>query len=430
MYTLKNHTAVYVLLAILILCLSNACQKDDENKVKSDDNDDDDSTDVVTYETYTISSSGNAQDSTQDALIRMEDRDTIEFETGKFNYTNTLTVEGKTGIVIKGQGQNETTLSFTNQQAGAEGLKISNCDSVIVKGLTVQNTKGDALKAKDCNVIAFYNVGTVWTGVPSSNNSAYGLYPVKCKDVMIDNCYARGASDAGIYVGQSTRAIIKNSTATKNVAGFEIENTVEADVFENRAFNNTGGILVFDLPDLTQYGRQCRIFDNLVENNNEPNFASGGVVENVPAGTGIMVLSTEKVEIFNNEIINNNIVGTAVVNYNAVIDSAKDQAFDPYPRNIEIHDNLYSRTSNLPQDNNLFGNAIANQFPNDSIPDIQLGGNFAPDEGPSGSICIKNNQGARFVNLNIDVPSFNPDFDVSAHRCDHTALQEVNVATP
>ena len=39
------------------------------------------------------------------------------------------------------------------------------------------------------------------------------LYPVQCKNVLIDGCVAIGASDAGIYVGQSQYVIVRNSKA-------------------------------------------------------------------------------------------------------------------------------------------------------------------------------------------------------------------------
>ncbi len=81
-------------------------------------------------------------------------------------------------------------------------------------------------------------------------NGAYGLYPVLCKNVLIEDCVATDASDAGIYVGQSENIIVRRNRAENNVAGIEIENSVNADVYENMATNNTGGILVFSLPDL------------------------------------------------------------------------------------------------------------------------------------------------------------------------------------
>jgi hypothetical protein len=42
---------------------------------------------------------------------------------------------------------------------------------------------------------------------------------VQCENVLIDSCVAIGASDAGIYVGQSKFIEVKNSKAYHNVAG-------------------------------------------------------------------------------------------------------------------------------------------------------------------------------------------------------------------
>ena len=88
---------------------------------------------------------------------------------------------------------------------------------------------------KGVDGISFIRVRTEWTGGVSSDNGAYGLYPVESKNVLIDSCVAIGASDAGIYVGQSENIIVKNSRAEFNVAGIEIENSYYADVFDNHA---------------------------------------------------------------------------------------------------------------------------------------------------------------------------------------------------
>ena len=50
---------------------------------------------------------------------------------------------------------------------------------------------------------------------------------------MIEHCIAIGASDAGIYVGQSNNIIVRNCEAFQNVAGIEIENSIKADVHSN-----------------------------------------------------------------------------------------------------------------------------------------------------------------------------------------------------
>src|SRR6185436_8691984 len=109
-------------------------------------------------------------------------------------------------------------------------------------------------------------------------------YPVLSEDVLIEDCVAIGASDAGIYVGQSKNIIVRGSRAERNVAGIEIENSVGADVYGNVATQNTGGILVFNLPDLElKNGHGTRVFKNEVFENNHPNFApQGNIVASVP----------------------------------------------------------------------------------------------------------------------------------------------------
>ena len=48
-----------------------------------------------------------------------------------------------------------------------------------------------------------------------------------------------------------------------NVAGIEIENSTDSEVYGNTATHNTGGILIFDLPDLpVKNGAGHRVFKN------------------------------------------------------------------------------------------------------------------------------------------------------------------------
>src|SRR5699024_2527168 len=93
-----------------------------------------------------------------------------------------------------------------------------------------------------------HDVATVWEGEPDSANGAYGLYPVESANVLIEDSYVRGSADAGVYVGQSDRIVVRNNIAEWNVAGMEIENSTNADMYSNIARHNTGGLLVFDLP--------------------------------------------------------------------------------------------------------------------------------------------------------------------------------------
>ena len=193
----------------------------------------------------------------------------------------------------------------------------------------------------------FLRVKTEWTNGPKSENGAYGLYPVESKNVLIDGCVAIGASDAGIYVGQSQNIIVRNSRAEFNVAGIEIENSYFADVYDNVATNNTGGILVFDLPSLPQQGgHHVRVFNNQSVGNNTDNFApAGNIVGEVPRGTGIIIQANSNVEIFNNIIGDNETVNIAVVTYGSDTD---DKDYYPHPKSIQIHGNEFGPTGYNP----------------------------------------------------------------------------------
>ena len=247
---------------------------------------------------------GDVEKEIQMQLILAEPGDTIRLEAGVFPILGTLSMEGKENVVIRGAGMDRTILSFAGQIEGAQGLSITNCKNIILEDFAVQDSKGDAVKCQYTDGIVLRRVKAEWLGGPKETNGAYGLYPVQCENVLIEYCLAVGASDAGIYVGQSKTIIVRHSEAYHNVAGIEIENSTGADVYGNNAHDNTGGILVFDLPDLVvKSGRRVRIFDNLVTENNIDNFApEGNFVGKVPSGTGIMVMAAEQVEVFNNTI--------------------------------------------------------------------------------------------------------------------------------
>ena len=126
--------------------------------------------------------------------------------------------------------------------------------------------------------------------------------------------------------------------AEKNVAGIEIENTIGADVYENTATGNTGGILVFNMPNLAQPGHSTRVFKNTSVDNNLANFAAkGAAVASVPAGSGVVVNSNPKVEIFDNDIAGNRTANLIISSYystNYYNTKGVDPKYDPYPRSI------------------------------------------------------------------------------------------------
>ena len=295
--------------------------------------------------TVYISPSEDPYTEIQEALILASPGDIIHLSAGLYELEDSLSIDVN-NLVLEGEGIDETVLSFKNQLSGAQGLSVTS-DNVILRDFAVENATGDAIKVKGVDGISFIRVRTEWTGGPSSENGAYGLYPVESKNVLIDSCVAIGASDAGIYVGQSENIIVKNSIAEFNVAGIEIENSYYADVFNNYASNNTGGILVFDLPDIPQQGgHHIRVFNNKSVNNNTDNFApEGNIVGEVPRGSGIIIQANSHVEIFDNDIGDNDTINIAVVTYGYDTD---DESYYPHPRAIQIHGNRFGRSGYNP----------------------------------------------------------------------------------
>jgi parallel beta-helix repeat protein len=296
-------------------------------------------------ETIEISPSANAYIEIQEALILASPGDIIKLSNGVYELEDSLSIDVD-GISFIGSDINKTILSFEKQQTGAQGLLITS-NNVTLSDFAVVNAKGDAIKAKGVDNIKFIKVKTEWTGGPKETNGAYGLYPVESTNILIDNCVAIGASDAGIYVGQSQNIIVKNSRAEFNVAGIEIENSYFADVFNNIATNNTGGILVFDLPGLPQQGgHHVRVFNNKIINNNTDNFApEGNIVGEVPRGTGVIVQANSLVDIFENIIEGNETINIAIVTYPY---ETEDESYNPHPRNVQIYNNTFGKSGYRP----------------------------------------------------------------------------------
>ena len=367
-------------------------------------------------------------------LILAEPGDTIKLESGLFPILGTLSMEGKEDIVIRGAGMNGTILSFAGQVEGAQGLSITNCTNITLEDFTVQDAKGDAIKCQYVDGITFRRVKAQWMGGPKPTNGAYGLYPVQCENVLIEHCVAIAASDAGLYVGQSKDIIVRFSEAFDNVAGIEIENSTRADVYGNNVHGNTGGILVFDLPDLAvKEGKQVRIFDNIIKDNNIDNFApEGNIVGKVPSGTGIMVMATEQVEVFDNTIINNKTAGTAVVSYYITEEETKDSQYNPYTSAIYIHHNIYRRAPQIPTLDHDIGLLLFVHFFRD-VPDIIYDGmpdpRYVGDNGlipDSRRLCIADNHEAGYLNLDISknfeswYSPFMADFNTDDNECNCT----------
>lgn len=296
--------------------------------------------------TLAVAAGEGAQQRLQEALILAQPGDVVELGAGRFALTDGLSLD-VANVTVKGAGMEASVLDFTGQQGAGEGLLVTS-DGVTLRDFAVENPRGDGIKSKGADQIVYHRVRVTWTGGPKESNGAYGIYPVESTGVLIDGCKVSGASDAGIYVGQSKAITVRYNQVELSVAGIEIENSRDALVSGNLVTRNTGGILVFDLPNLpVMGGGNTLITDNLVVANDTPNFApKGNIVAGVPKGTGVMIMANDGVLVEGNTLVDN---ATAQVMVVAYPNAFKDTKYNPYPRGVMIGANAISGGGTAPQ---------------------------------------------------------------------------------
>ncbi|MEW4448478.1 parallel beta-helix domain-containing protein [Qipengyuania sp. JC766] len=296
--------------------------------------------------TIAVEPGDGAQERLQEALILAEPGDVVELGAGTFALTDGLSLDVD-DVIVRGAGMDETVLDFTGQQGAGEGLLVTS-DNVLLRDFALENPKGDGVKSKGADNIIYHRIRVTWTNGPDENNGAYGIYPVESTGVLVDGSKVSGASDAGIYVGQSDRITVRNSIVEANVAGIEIENSRNALVENNIATRNTGGILVFDLPNLpVMGGGNVIVRRNLVVANDTANFApAGNIVASVRRGTGVLVMANENVLVEDNVFENNPTAHVMVIAYTQPFD---DETYNPYARNVVIGTNAFGRGGDDPQ---------------------------------------------------------------------------------
>ena len=300
----------------------------------------------VHAKTIAVAAGEGAQGRLQEALIAAQPGDVVQLGAGRFALTDGLSLDAN-GVTVRGAGMDGSVLDFSGQQGAGEGLLVTS-DDVTLRDFAVENTHGDGIKSKGADNIVYYRIRVAWTGGPKETNGAYGIYPVASTGVLVDGCKVSGASDAGIYVGQSKAITVRYNMVEQSVAGIEIENSRDALVTGNLVTRNTGGILVFDLPNLpVMGGGNTLIADNLVVANDTLNFApKGNIVAGVPRGTGVMVMANDVVTVRGNTLVDNPTAQVLVVSYPQPF---TDKTYNPVPRHVLVDGNTVRGGGNEPQ---------------------------------------------------------------------------------
>jgi uncharacterized repeat protein (TIGR03806 family) len=368
--------------------------------------------------TYLIKPGANATRDMIAAEVQAAPGDVIQFDCGFFELESSLQLINTEDVHVKGCGKDKTVLSFKNNNA-PEGILAVNVHGLWIEDLTVLDTGGNGIEFRGVDHGTIRRVRAIWssgggresatpitadnafadnakvlnvactdpatqdpsapenfggdTSSPdytvSPKSGRYGIYPVSSENILIEESESVGASDAGIYVGQTNNAIIRKSRSAFNVFGFEIENVQGGEYDTNIAECNTGGFLVYDLDGLRQYGDRSIMHGNISRNNNTYNFTSGGFVGNVPPGSGMITLSYDRIDIFENTFENNSTGGIIHASYELFPEGAGrpfEKRIDWYTEGVHIYKNKFINNGNglpVPTTNDIQSVNVAHFLP-------------------------------------------------------------------
>lgn len=312
----------------------------------------------------TLSALGNND---ADTLIEtLEDADsyaTVCLEPGRYAMNKSVVISSARSLTIKGLGREpgDVLLDFADH-SGDKGFDVTT-PGFWIENLHIKNTSGNGVEVKaendEDNPVVFRKLKVSWDvpedaatdcsqDDPRRDHGAYSVYPTLSSYVVVEFCEVEGASDAGLYVGSVEHGMVRHNRVHGNVAGLEVENSEDVVVYDNEAFDNSGGILALQEPGLKRLtNSHILIRDNSVHDNNGCNFAKPNTtVEGIPSGTGMMSFAGAQIEFRMNEVRANDTTGLLIVS-NVLQDLLADkepeypEGYDPYAHHIYVNGNEF-----------------------------------------------------------------------------------------
>jgi parallel beta-helix repeat protein len=282
-----------------------------------------------------------AGESIQSAIDGAKPGDVIEVESGVYHEALKVSTHN---LTLRGQGDDPARWPILDGQSQFDNGAFVTGSFFIIEKFQIRNYTQNG-------VITQGAYGPVYRDLIIDNPGEYAVFPILSTHVLIERVKASGATDSALYVGESRDIIVRDSEPFQNVTGIEIENSVDAVVEGNYVHDNTAGILVFLLPHKNaKDGHNTKVINNRVENNNTPNFATDGIVKEVPPGIGILILIADGTEVTGNTISGNNSVGVAVVAVDIFFKDTSEFDIPRIPEQTWVHNNTYLNNGAKPAD--------------------------------------------------------------------------------
>ncbi|MEZ4902093.1 MAG: hypothetical protein R2822_10225 [Spirosomataceae bacterium] len=79
-------------------------------------------------------------------------------------------------------------------------MKIAG-NHVTLEDFTVIDAPGDDIKTQKCDYLTFRRVNATWSHTDLAKSGTYGIYPVQCKHVLVEECEVSHSRDAEYLCG-------------------------------------------------------------------------------------------------------------------------------------------------------------------------------------------------------------------------------------
>ncbi|WP_406253422.1 right-handed parallel beta-helix repeat-containing protein [Streptomyces atratus] len=244
--------------------------------------------------------------SVQQAVDTAREGETVLIGPGVYRESVRVT---KPRLVLRGTDRNKVV--FDGGLRLANGITVTGAGSVVenltvhgylANGVLFTGVTDERLQQRGAGGSAYDPLDTTRfppvrgfraTRVTAYNNGLYGIYAFDARDGVIEDSYASGHADSGIYVGQCKPCgtVVRGNTVERNAVGIELTNASDSlSVLGNRVARNRVGVTVNsnDLEALApQHG--AVIAGNVVADNNAadtPEQADGGFGIGIGIGGG------------------------------------------------------------------------------------------------------------------------------------------------
>jgi len=268
--------------------------------------------------------------------------DTIRVPPGEYHESvlvtkDRLTIVGVPGAILKGDGVRASGVRVRSLTPGGR------VDGFTLASLQVQH---------------YARNGVVLLGVDHFriehgtfvDNAEYGIFPIFSSDGVVAFNRVAGSQDTGIYIGQSTQAVIEYNHVTRCTVGIDVELSTQIAVRHNDVRRNTIGLTAEVLPGLSATATSdIEVVDTDFVANNEPNpvIDPDEILAQLPHGVGVLLVGADRVLVQNNRVLDNDSAGVAIIRLPAPF-AALDPRIDPFPDHDQISGNVVFRNGRDP----------------------------------------------------------------------------------